>query len=533
MANQLKMAKKQAIEALWGRGWSRRQIAKELGIHRDTVSRYIVQIIQNQPPPGKVTPGESGSEWAGKAVLEKAVDSKQATPTPEVTPGSKSQCSSFRELIARKIEQGLSAQRIFQDLSFEEGFKGSYSSVKRFVRTVFQKRPEPFRRMEWPPGQRAQVDFGRGAPVIEPDGKIRRPWFLRVVLEYSRKGYSESVFRQTTENFIRCLENAFWSMGGVPAIIVLDNMKAAVKTADWFDPELNPKVLDFARHYGTTFLPIKVRTPRHNGKVENGVGYTKKNALKGKKFTTLTKQNEYLAEWERRVADTRLHGTTRKQVIRQFEDVERPLLKPLPRERFPFFVEGLRRVHRDGHVEVKRSYYSVPPEFVGITVWVRYSSRTVRIFNTRMELIATHARAEPGKFSTSPTHISSRKIAMVERGADYVISKAAEIGSQAAVWAKSVIKQRGPQGMRVVQGLLGLRKKYGPAPVEKACGLALTHGSMHLKAIRALLARPVRQTQLEFAQEHPLIRELDEYGELLKISFSKEGKHEGGDGSNA
>ena len=115
----------------------------------------------------------------------------------------------------------------------------------------------------------------------------------------------------TTESFLRCLENAFWHFGGVPQRIVLDNLKAAVTKADWFDPQLNPKVDEFARHYGTVFLPTKPRMPRHKGKVERGIAYVQDNALRGRTFASLDEQNSHLAHWEASVADQRLHGTRR------------------------------------------------------------------------------------------------------------------------------------------------------------------------------------------------------------------------------
>src|SRR5271168_3074072 len=114
--------------------------------------------------------------------------------------------------------------------------------------------------MEVEPGAEAQVDFGQGAWVIV-DGKRKRPHLFRVVLSHSRKGYSEVVWRQTTESFIRCLENSFRHFGGVPRTLVIDNLRAAVTRADWFDPELCPKVRSFAEHYGIAILPTKPYTP--------------------------------------------------------------------------------------------------------------------------------------------------------------------------------------------------------------------------------------------------------------------------------
>src|SRR5439155_25794968 len=142
-------------------------------------------------------------------------------------------------------------------------------------------------------------------------GKRRRSHVFRMVLSHSRKAYSEVVARQTTDDFLSCLENAFQHFGGVPRTVVIDNLKAAVSKADWFDPELNPKMQAFCQHYGTVMLPTKPYTPRHKGKVERGIDYVQENALKGRSFPSLEEENCFLFDWEPSVADTRNHGTTR------------------------------------------------------------------------------------------------------------------------------------------------------------------------------------------------------------------------------
>lgn len=258
--------------------------------------------------------------------------------------------------------------------------------------------PSPFRRIETRPGEETQVDFGTAAPVIDANGIQRRPWMLRVILGHSRKGYSEVVWRQTTDNFITVLENAFHYFGGVSKRLVIDNLKAAVKRADWYDPELHPKLQSFAGHYGTTFVPTKPYMPRHKGKVESGVKYAKNSALKGHRFQSLSDQNNHLLDWEQSVADTRIHGTTKKQVRKQFDEVERSTLISLPRDRFAMFHEALRSVNRDSHIEVDKAFYSAPPEYVGRPVWVRWDARMVRVFNQRWESIAIHNKCEPGRF---------------------------------------------------------------------------------------------------------------------------------------
>ncbi len=131
-----------------------------------------------------------------------------------------------------------------------------------------------------------------------------------------------------------------------------------------------------------------------------------------------SKKNAFLLEWEETVADTRIHGTTKRQVGRMFQESERGALLPLPADRFPFFHEAYRAVHRDGHLEVDKAYYSAPPEYVGRRLWVRWDARLVRIFNDRFEQVAVHAKAEPGRFRTAAEHIPREKISAVERGTD-------------------------------------------------------------------------------------------------------------------
>jgi len=419
----------------------------------------------------------------------------------------------------------LSAQRIHQDLAAEHGFRSSYYSVRRFVRGLAATQELPFRRLECGPGEEAQVDFGSGAPILLPDGKRRRPHVFRIVLSHSRKGYSEAVARQTTDNFIRCLENAFWHFGGVPQRLVLDNLRAAVTKADWFDPDLNPKVCSFAQHYGVALLPTRPYTPRHKGKVERGIDYVQENALKGRSFASLDEQNHFLLDWERTVADTRLHGTTRRQVGAHFADGERAALQPLPVERFPCFQEARRVVHRDGHVEIERAYYSVPPEYLARHVWARWDGRLVRVFNDHLEQIALHVKHEPGRFSTQSQHIAGPKISGVERGAAWLLGQVRRLGPHSSRWAEAMLQARGVEGVRVLQGLLNLAHRHPCAAIEHACDIALSHGAYRLRTLRALIEQQgPRQEQLPFVQEHPLIRDLSDYGQFVHNTFQKEVK---------
>jgi transposase len=504
MANQLTMADIDRILTLHTTQHSNREIAALLGLSRETVGKYIARAkAQNQPnaPTGSVDAS---------------------------TPGPSSECESFREQILAKVEQGLQAVRIHQDLVEEYGDSApSYYSVRRFVSRVKKKTPLPFRRLETEPAEEAQVDFGTGALVRMADGKTRRPWVFRIVLCHSRKAYSEVVWHQTTEAFVQCLENAFRYFGGVPKRLVIDNLKAAVAQADWYDPEVHPKLQSFARYYATVILPTKPYTPRHKGKIENSIKYVKQNALKGRTFPSLAEENQFLLDWEARVADQRIHGTTKQQVGKLFEQAERRALLPLPAERFPFFHEARRAVHRDGFVEVDKAFYSVPPEYVGHRLWARWDARLVRLFNDRWEQLIVHAKTEPGRFRTAPEHIPQEKVSAVERGTDALLRQIATIGPFTRQWAEATAQARGVEAVRVLVGLKHLAGKHDSAALEDACRVALSHAAYRLRTIRQLLKRGGdEQRQFDFLEEHPIIRPLKDYSLTSLLEFRKERLHD-------
>jgi len=502
-------------------GWSHRRIARELDINRETVSRHLR--VASSKPAIPLT-GSACEPAANPAIpltgSEPVSESKPAIVlTGCLAAGRQSLCVPLQLVIESAVQTGLSAQRIYQDLICDHAFTGGYHSVQRFVRQLLQTQPVPFVRMEVEPGQEAQVDFGQGAWVMVA-GKRKRPHLFRIVLSHSRKGYGEVVWQQTTESFIRCLENAFRYFGGIPRTLIIDNLRAAVTRADWYDPELNAKVAEFCRHYGTVMLPTRPAMPRHKGKIEAGVKFAQNNALKGRSFESLAAQNLFLSEWECGVADTRIHGTTRQQVGKVFNEVERAKLLPLPAGLFPVFEEAPRMVHGDGYVELQRAYYSVPPEYVGRQVWVRWESRLLRVFNQRREVIAIHARAEPGKFTTDPTHLHSPYRRIVQLSLDHLLDRARLIGVHTGSWAKSMVQQRGPIGTRVLHGLLALASKHPTAALERASQKALHHGAWRLRDLRTLLEQVVPSPQLDFLETHPLIRNLDTYRDCVPDCFA-------------
>jgi hypothetical protein len=177
-------------------------------------------------------------------------------------------------------------------------------------------------------------------------------------------------------------------------------------------------------------------------------------------------------------------------------------------------------VHRDGHIEVMKAYYSVPPEYVGRLVWARWDGHIVRVFNCQMEQIAAHVQAQPGRFQTAAEHIHSMKISSVERGAAWLLRRVELIGPSAQAWARSMLAARGIQGVRVLVGLMSMVHQHPAEAIERACRTALTHQAFRLRTIRALIRNSgSRQEEFAFIEEHPIIRDMSDYGAIVKAAL--------------
>ena len=480
MPNELKMDTKQAIIGLVNQGWSQRRIAKELGVHRRTVTRLV-----------------------------KSTDvSKGAISMTGNGAGRTSKCEPLRSEIEAKLEIGLDAKRIYEDLRSEVAFEGSYASVQRFVKALRNANPKRVWRMEVEPGEEAQIDYGTMMLIEGEDGRLKRAQLLRVTLSFSRKSYSEAMLRQDAESFIRGLENALRHFGGVPARLCPDNLKAAILKAHWHDPEVNPKLLSFARHYDTAIMPTRPYSPQHKGKIERNIKSLKRE-LKGRRFKSLADLNEYLRNWESQVSDQRIHGTTKRQVQEHFLSEEKSALRPLPAGLFPCYQEGRRKVGRDCYVVVEGAYYDVPEQYMGRHVWVRWDSRMARILDLSIEPICSHVRIAAGKF-TSILGADGRR-GTFEESVAYWRTRCSRIGAGAGGWADGVIANRDQMAVRIMQGLLSLTGKYSKNQIEKACVKAALHGQYRLSDLRGWISSPQSQESFSFMESHEIIRQPGSY----------------------
>lgn len=276
---------------------------------------------------------------------------------------------------------------------------------------------------------------------------------------------------------------------------------------------INPKLASFARHYGTVVMPARPYRPTDKGKVESGIKYLKNNALKGHRFESIAAINEHLRQWTQNVSDLRIHGTTKQQVQAHFLESERAALLELPDGLFPSFQEARRRVHRDSYVEVAKSYYEVPAEYVGHLMWVRWNARMVRVFDRAMRLVASHRRLEKaGQFSRVLGVAGST--GSVQESLLYYRDRVGKLSKVLGAWADATIADDPERALRRLQGLLGLHKNHSMTDLERAASKALLHGHYQLKQFKNWLSCPHQQEVFAFLEQHDLIREPGDYTRL-------------------
>lgn len=506
MSNYLKVEKREQVRSLIALGWSDRRIAGEVGVHRETVGKLRAAW---KSKPAKVFAGSEAEARTSSDEAEQVSASKPAN----VFAGSvsRSVAAAYRGEIESKLQAGLTAQRIWQDLGEEFGYTASYESIKRFIRKLV-----PERRlvgvMFSAPGEEAQVDFFQGPPTLHTEsGQWRRPWIFRMTLCCSRHGYEEAVWDQKLATFLQLHERAFRDLGGVPKLVRHDNLKAAVVRACLYDPEVHPVYAAFAEHWGFTPLPTRPRNPQENGKQERSGGYVKDNALKGRRFDSLQQLNSFLVHWNRTVARLRIHGTTRRQVWQHYAETDQLALKPLVADPFRIFRCGTRRVHEDGHVEVEGGFYPVPVNLLGRDVTVRWDQQLLRVFCDE-RIVAVHARVAAGCFARSPGRSPDGMTSSQRAFLDQLQRRCGQLGPELQLWAEAAERQRGVRAIRLLQGVLRLSRNYTREQLVSVSRTALAANLFRYKdLVRLLEQRALQQVLPLLHQEHDVIRSMSAY----------------------
>jgi transposase len=460
-------------------GESDRQIARLVGHNRRTVTRYRTWATEQ----GLLT-----GELPSVAELHRRLATTFPTPLP---PQQVSSVAPYAEEIAYLRARSIEIAAIRARLEERHGQPVSYSAVWRFVRRLEPTIPEAMVRVEVLPGTEGQVDFGYGGLLLDPvSGMPRRSWVFVVVLSFSRHQYAELVFDQRVETWLLCHVHAFTFFGGVPERMVPDNLKAAVVRGSFGDDPLAQRAYrELAEHYGFRIDPTPPHQPHLKGKVEQGgVHYVKRNFLAGRDPETSDDRNRRLRTWLMATAGVRLHGTTKAQPLVRFREVEQTALLPLPRTPYDVAVWKQVRVYRDCYLVFDGSYYSVPYRLVGQVVWVRGGMRSVELYTTEYELIATHTRAkEPGARQTQLDHLPPSKIPGLVLSRESVQLQARQIGPATAEVVRQLLAHRPEDRLRSAGRLVRLAETYGAHRLERACCRARHFGEAGYPAIKRIL----------------------------------------------
>lgn len=469
----------------WSAGQSDRKIAREACVDRKTAARYTAVAKSLF---------ERGRELTDDEVHEVA-QRVQARPLPP-TSDEWNEVARHRPLIERWLAgdtetRPLRLSKIHTLLVRDHGLRTSYDTLWRFAHDELEWREKPstVRVDDPPPGQEAQVDFGKmGLILDEESGRKRVLWALIITLVYSRYQFVWPTFRQTTEAVCEGLDRAWMFFGGIINTLIPDNTKAMILDPDALAPTLVPAFLDYAQGRGMFVDPARVRSPKDKPRVENQVSFVRESWFDGEQFTGLAHARESAAHWCRDIAGTRIHGTTRKVPRDVFDADEHAAMMPPPEALYdvPLWVDKA-KVHPDHHIQVAQALYSVPTRYLRQHVRVRADRKVVKIyFGT--ELIKMHERQPPGGRSTDPADYPADKTVYALRDVDSLRAKAKDKGVHIGIYADRLLGGSLPwTKMRQAYALLSLCEKYGDGRVEAMCQSALAFDVVNVSKVATML----------------------------------------------
>jgi transposase len=401
-----------------------------------------------------------------------------------------SKLDAFKPAIQRLLTtHAYSAAQLFTRLR-EQGYDGRYTILKTYVRQVRPPRAAAFLTLHFAPGQCAQVDWGSWGSIRVGNTR-RRLSFFALVLCHSRQLYVEFTLGQSQEQWLACHEHAFEYLGGVPAEIMVDNCKTAVLARPaGAAPVFNPTYVDFARHYGFTIKACAPRRPQQKGRIENGVGYIKKNFLAGLELGEFAPLNPAARVWLDTVANVRLHGETQRRPIDLFRE-EKPQLRPLPAAAYEAALIRPVRATNRCRVVIETNRYSVPPACAGQLLTLKLYADRLRLF-TGERLVAEHLRSyEKRQDLEQPDHVQTLLHERSEARHQRLLLAFLGLSAHAPAYHEQLAERR--LNLRHhVQKIVALAEIYGAAAIGRALDDAHGLGAYSCEYIANLLEQRQR-----------------------------------------
>jgi transposase len=469
----------------WYAGRSQNELAISLGVDRKTQRKYTAPAVAAGFVPGG--PPVSEAEWRALAAewFPQLVDQRlRQVSWPLIEP--------HRDDIVAGLRAGVTVATIHQRLRDEHGLDASVASVRRWVRANLPDEGRRGRvvvlRDASPPGEQAQIDYGRLGMWLDPGrGRRRTVWAFVMALPCSRHLFVRPTLVMDQVEWTAAHVEAFEFFGGVPARLVPDNLKTGVDRPDLYDPKINRSYAELAAHYGTLVDPARAAKPRDKAQVERPMPYVRDSFWRGREFTSLEQMRAEAVRWCREVAGARacrpLEGATPAAV---FAALEQPALRPLPAAPFVLAAWSSARVGPDIHAKVGATLYSLPWRYLGERVDARTTPSMVQFFH-HGQLIKTHPRKDRGK-QTDLGDYPPEKIAFHMRTPTWCRRRAAEIGPATVAVIDELLAENALFRLRAAQGVLGLVDRHDPARLEAACATATAVGDASYRTIKGILA---------------------------------------------
>lgn len=490
----LEVAMKTTIKTLYQKGYNKTQIGRMLGIDRKTVRKVLTE-----PEQSEIVPDSNQTVWP-------------------------SMLDEHRQYIEIQLNKELSIKRIHQDLQKEFEVPCSYSTLRDYVAKIRKSTPHAYMVLHALPGEEAQVDFGY-IGTLNVNGRPRKAWVFIMSLSYSRYMYVEITLDQSVKTFINCHIHAFRFFGGVPETVKIDNLKAAIVEADFYEPTVQRTYAAFADHYGFLPNPCRVYTPTDKGKVESNVKYVKENCFKGRGFPDLEDAQLFLRDWLQRVANMRIHGTTAKVPKNEFSGIEQGCLRSLPQEEFLFSRSASATVRTDCHIVYEGNFYSVPYTYIGMDVDVIEVNQLLKIYYQGKE-VALHSLLQnvKGEHATDKGHYPSNKTITQEELLSRYRTQMGEVGDGALAFLEAFQQTdlHKCRQYRGIAGILALRKKHGDEAVNLSCQRACHYGNISYRAVKkicesGLYTLPLEERRSAGQGSSDNIRSLAEYRTMTEL----------------
>jgi transposase len=485
------------LRLTYDQGLTIRAVSERLKLGKTTVSTYVLRAREVGLSSWPLPPGTDDD-----AALEQLLFRRVGRPPQDLSEPD-------WPVVAREIKRkGVTLTLLWQE--YRASHPGGYGYTwfcDRFG--AFQKCSHASFRNRHEAGAVMQTDYaGHTVPLIDPStGEVHQAQIFVAVLGASSLTFVMASLSQKLPDWIEGQVQALGYFGGVARAIVCDNLKAGVAKALWFEPTLNQTFAAMADHYDTTILPTRSRRPRDKGKVEGAVLIVERwilARLRNRRFFTLADLNAAIAVLLEDLNDRPMRhvGRSRRAL---FEEIERSALAPLPAERFEYAEWKRAKVHPDYHVEVDKTFYSVPHRLIGRQVDVRLTHRVVELFHDHQRVASHVRRSQRRGHVTVSEHMPKAHQRYANMTPASLIGKADQIGVNAAILVERLMRDRPhpEQGYRSAMGDLSLARRYERGRVEASCERALIINAVSYSSVAAILKSGLDRIRLATEPARP------------------------------